>query len=176
MATFKTISTGKNLLPYDGLRGWIDKLEEMGDLRVVEGADVDKGIGQATELLQHHPDAPAVIFDSIPGYKKGHRVLCNMYGTPGRVALTFGLPTNLNKADLSNRILGLVEKSKPIPCEFVDEGPVLENVQIGSDVNVDIFPSPRWHERDGGHYIGTGSYDITRDPDTNTVNLGTYRV
>ena len=176
MATFKTISTGKNLLPYDGLRGWISKLEEMGDLRVVEGADVEKGIGQATELLQHHPDAPAVIFDSIPGYKKGHRILVNMYGTPARMALTFGLPTNLNKMDLSNRILELVEKSKPIPSEFVDEGPVLENIQIGSDVNVDIFPSPRWHERDGGAYIGTGSYDITRDPDSNAVNLGTYRV
>jgi len=70
----------------------------------------------------------------------------------------------------------LVEKTKPIPHEFVDEGPVLENVQIGDDVNVDIFPSPRWHERDGGNYIGTGSYDITRDPDTGLANLGTYRV
>src|SRR5262249_21838908 len=102
MATYKTISTGKNLLPYEGLRGWIDELEKMGDLRIVEGADVDKGIGQASELLEHHEDAPAVVFDSISGYKKGYRVLVNMYGTPARLALTFGLDTRLNKSDLSN--------------------------------------------------------------------------
>ena len=32
------------------------------------------------------------------------------------------------------------------------------------------------HELDGGRYIGTGSSDITRDPDTGWINLGTYRV
>jgi len=39
-----------------------------------------------------------------------------------------------------------------------------------------IFPTPRWHPLDGGRYIGTGSFDITRDPDDGWVNLGTYRV
>src|SRR5919206_233588 len=29
---------------------------------------------------------------------------------------------------------------------------------------------------DGGRYIGTGSFDITRDPDDGWVNVGTYRV
>ena len=38
------------------------------------------------------------------------------------------------------------------------------------------FPTPKWHELDGGRYIGTGSIDITADPDTGWVNLGTYRV
>src|SRR5258706_1158934 len=140
MATLDTISRRKNLLPYEGLRGWIKKLEEIGDLRIVEGADTAKDIGQATELLQHHPDAPAVLFDSIPGHKKGFRVLVNMYGTPSRLALTFGLPTNLGKAELSNRILDAIEHSKAIPPEFVDEGPIVENIQVGSDIDVNIFP------------------------------------
>ena len=133
MATVKTLSRTKekNNLPYDGLRGWLEKLEQVGDLRIVEGANTDKDIGQATELLQHHPDAPAVIFDSIPGHKKGFRVLCNMYGTPARLALTFGLPTNLSKGELSQQILHLIENSKTIHAEFVDEGPVIENIQIG---------------------------------------------
>jgi len=39
-----------------------------------------------------------------------------------------------------------------------------------------IFPAPKWHPLDGGRYIGTGSFDITRDPDDGWVNLGTYRV
>ena len=175
MATLKTAPQKKGLLPYDGLRGWMDKLVEMGDLRVVEGADCKTDIGMATELLQHHDDAPAAIFDSIPGHKKGFRVLVNMYGTPARMALTYGLPTDLNKKDLSRRILGMIQNNHPIAAEYVDDGPVLENVQTGDNVNVDIFPSVRWHEKDGGPYIGTGSYDITRDPDTDSINLGTYR-
>ena len=37
------------------------------------------------------------------------------------------------------------------------------------------FPSPVWHELDGGRYIGTGTYSITRDPEENWLNAGAYR-
>ena len=114
MATIERIATRKNLLPYDGLRGWIEKVDAMGDLRLVEGADCQTDIGMATELLNHHPDAPTALFDSIPGYKKGFRVIVNQFGTPARIALTFGLPTDLSKSELSRRMLELIEKSKPI--------------------------------------------------------------
>jgi 4-hydroxy-3-polyprenylbenzoate decarboxylase len=33
-----------------------------------------------------------------------------------------------------------------------------------------------WHDKDGGRYIGTGSYNVTRDPETGWINIGTYRV
>jgi 4-hydroxy-3-polyprenylbenzoate decarboxylase len=52
---------------------------------------------------------------------------------------------------------------------------VLEEVSEGEDVNVLKFPTPVWHEKDGGRYIGTGCAVITRDPDSNWVNLGAYR-
>jgi 4-hydroxy-3-polyprenylbenzoate decarboxylase len=32
-----------------------------------------------------------------------------------------------------------------------------------------------WHEKDGGRYIGTGTYSITRDPEENWLNAGAYR-
>lgn len=38
-----------------------------------------------------------------------------------------------------------------------------------------MFPTPRWHDGDGGRYIGTACMVITRDPDTGWVNVGTYR-
>ena len=41
----------------------------------------------------------------------------------------------------------------------------MENVYTGKDVNLWKFPSPKWHDLDGGRYIGTGSATITRDPD-----------
>ena len=37
------------------------------------------------------------------------------------------------------------------------------------------FPSPVWHELDGGRYIGTGTYSITRDPEEDWLNAGAYR-
>ena len=31
----------------------------------------------------------------------------------------------------------------------------------GDDIDVTNFPAPKWHERDGGRYIGTGSFNVT---------------
>src|SRR5512143_184824 len=90
--------------------------------------------------------------------------------------MTLGLPPGSNSFQLSEAFTEAFQETKAIPYEFVDDGPILENVQMGDDVNVLSFPSPLWHELDGGRYIGTGSYNITQDPDEGWVNLGTYRV
>lgn len=160
---------------YDDLRGWIDQARKLGEVRDVEGATWEEDIGMATELLHHSDPAPAALFDKIPGYPKGHRILTNFFGAK-RMNMTMGLPDGLSRVELSNEFNKAFQESKPIPYEFVKKGPILENVQTGDKVNVLSFPTPRWHERDGGRYIGTGSYDITQDPDEGWVNLGTYRV
>ena len=64
----------------------------------------------------------------------------------------------------------------PIPPEEVPTGPVFENIQTGNDVNVLAFPSPKWHELDGGPYIGTECMVINKDPESDWINVGTYRV
>jgi UbiD family decarboxylase len=46
----------------------------------------------------------------------------------------------------------------------------------GEEVDLTVFPAPKWHAGDGGRYIGTGSFNITRDPDEGWINCGTYRV
>jgi 4-hydroxy-3-polyprenylbenzoate decarboxylase len=46
----------------------------------------------------------------------------------------------------------------------------------GADVDITRFPAPKWHEPDGGRYIGTGSFNVSRDPDEGWINCGTYRV
>jgi UbiD family decarboxylase len=53
---------------------------------------------------------------------------------------------------------------------------VLENIRRGKDVDLLAFPTPRWFELDGGRYIGTGSVNITHDPEEGWTNLGTARV
>ena len=61
------------------------------------------------------------------------------------------------------------------PHEIVEDGPVFENIMTGDDIDVTKFPSPIWHEKDGGRYIGTGTYSVTRDPEENWFNAGAYR-
>ena len=46
----------------------------------------------------------------------------------------------------------------------------------GDDVDVTRSPRRKWHEPDGGRYIGTGSFNVTRDPEEGWINCGTYRV
>jgi len=160
---------------YDDLRGWMEETKKLGELREVDGLSWQEEIGVATEFINRTDPAPAAVFDKIPGYPKGHRVLVNSFGGK-RMNMTLGFPTNLRKVELSNAFLEDFMEAKPIPYQVVEKGPILENVQTGNDVNVLSFPTPLWHELDGGRYIGTGSYDITQDPDEKWINLGTYRV
>ncbi|RME43461.1 MAG: UbiD family decarboxylase [Chloroflexi bacterium] len=160
----------------DGLRGWLDAVDRLGELRRVTGATWQEDIGMATEILQQSENAPAVLFDEIPGHEPGFRVLVNNFGSMRRIALALGLPPEENTMTLIDLWREKLRQVEPIPPTFVDDGPVLQNVMRDDEVNVLKFPTPIWHEQDGGRYIGTASADITRDPDEGWVNLGTYRV
>jgi 4-hydroxy-3-polyprenylbenzoate decarboxylase len=163
-------------LHYKDLREWLDHVDRMGQLRFVHGANAEEEIGAATDVLQHTAEAPAVLFDQVPGYDPDFRVLVNSFGATDRVALTLGLPRGLSKVDLADAWRNKIKGLRPQPPVLVNDGPIFENVRRGEEVDMTIFPTPKWHPGDGGRYIGTGSYDITRDPDDGWVNLGTYRV
>ena len=63
-----------------------------------------------------------------------------------------------------------------MPPRLVTTGPVFENVLRGDQIDVFRFPTPKWHAGDGGRYIGTECVIISKDPDSDWVNIGTYRV
>jgi 4-hydroxy-3-polyprenylbenzoate decarboxylase len=75
-----------------------------------------------------------------------------------------------------DRFLELTETSRALAPRVVKDGPVMENVLRGDEVDVLKFPAPQWHPLDGGRYLGTGVVDVLKDPDSDWVNLGTYRV
>ncbi len=162
---------------YDDLREYIEEVDRLGELRRIDGASWEEDIGLATELLQHSEAAPCALFDQIPGYPKGHRVFTNFFGGQ-RQNITLGFPPHLNKFELSQAFNKAFKEiiQKPIPYEVVETGPVMENIQDGAEVDVTSLPVPLWHADDGGRYIGTGSFNVTRDPEENWVNVGTYRV
>lgn len=160
---------------FDDLRGWLAAARELGELRDVEGATWEEDIGMATELLHHSDPAPAALFDKIPGHPDGFRVLTNFFGGK-RMNMTLGFPNARDKVALADDFVALYRNAEPIPHEVVNSGPILENIQTGDAVDILSFPAPLWHELDGGRYIGTGSFNVTQDPDEDWVNLGTYRV
>jgi 3-polyprenyl-4-hydroxybenzoate decarboxylase len=71
-------------------REWLERVDGIGQLRTVRGVDWERGIGEVAELLDHAEGSPAVLFDEVPGYPAGHRVLVNASGTPQRQAVTLG--------------------------------------------------------------------------------------
>ncbi len=161
---------------HQDLREWIDLVDAMGELRRVAGARWEDEIGPITELAQHREDGPCVLFDEIPGVPPGYRLVSNALGSLRRAALTLHMEPARTAMDLVKAWRERARRLRPIPPKVVSEGPVLENVLVGDRINLLAFPTPKWHEHDGGRYIGTGSVDITRDPEGGWVNLGTYRV
>ena len=68
------------------------------------------------------------------------------------------------------------ERSRLTNPTPVNGGPLLDNVLEGKDVNIQSIPTPVWHERDGGPFIGTACMVAMRDPDSGWVNYGCYRI
>lgn len=163
-----------------GLRPWIDTMRERSDLVEIAGAHWDLEIGGLTELISAASDEPAaLLFDDIPGYPSGSRVLTNIVDTPSRLAYTLGMEhrgTALDFVRSWRERQGRIEAIPPRPVAAEDH---FRNIDIGDDVDLLRFPIPRWHEGDGGRYIGTACMVLTRPPDSHDdhdVNSGTYRV
>lgn len=161
---------------FNDIRDWIKESEKLGELKRVEHADWDLEIGVIVDLYQERMGLPALLFDKIKGYPPGYRILANSLTSIRRIALTLGLSPDSDAIEIVRVWLGYLRNSTLIPPKVVENGPVLENVQEKDDINLLSFPSPKWHEHDGGRFMGTGCLVIMKDPDSNWVNLGVYRV
>jgi UbiD family decarboxylase len=158
------------------LRAFLDEIKTAGELREIPGADWNLEIGALTELFAEQTPTPALLFDGIPDYSNGRRVLSNVLFSPLRQSLALGVAPELRGIALVQLVKSRLAQLKPIPPEESKDAPVLQNILQGNEVNVLKFPAPHWHEKDGGRYIGTFDAVICRDPDSGYINVGTYRV
>lgn len=161
------------------LREWVATMEDLGELQVVSGADRDYEIGAITDL-NAKKRGKALLFDDIPGFEgKGRVVSCTM-SRAARLAATLGLDPALTDMQLVRALRGKPAQWERDAPRFdpvtVTEGAVTQEVLSRGQFDLTDIPAPLWHEGDGGHYIGTGSLVITKDPDDDVVNVGTYRV
>jgi UbiD family decarboxylase len=162
---------------FDDLQSFIEACKEIDDWRLIEGADWDLEIGALTEATAELlTEPPLLVFDNIKGYPAGYEVVALPIASYRRAALALGLPVDKPKLELLRLAARKVSDAKPIPPVKVGGGVVMQNVFQGDAVDVLRFPVPRYHASDGGRYIGTGDTLISRDPESDFVNMGTYRM
>ncbi|TME28764.1 MAG: UbiD family decarboxylase, partial [Chloroflexi bacterium] len=82
------------------LRDWLKRVDALGELQTVRGANTEADIGMATELLGRTRPSKATLFDEITGYRKGFRVLSNGLGSFPRIAVTLGLDPTASPHEL----------------------------------------------------------------------------
>lgn len=166
--------------PLLSLRSYLADIEEMGELGHVRGAHWDLEIGAIAELSYRRPRPKALLFDEIAGYPEGYRVLTGSTGSSRRLGRALDLGSELDDAGLVDALRGKPSRwaasARDFPVEEVARAPFHENVVEAADVDLLAFPVPRWHEHDGGRFIGTGCLVVTSDPETGVHNGGCYRM
>jgi 4-hydroxy-3-polyprenylbenzoate decarboxylase len=118
---------------------------------------------------------PMLLFDRIKGYPEGYRIAAKPYSTDARTALALDLPEGASAFEMFQVYRERIRSFRGVPPVEVSSGPVMQNVLEDERVDLTRFPTPVWHQRDGGPYFGTGCTVVTRDPDEGWVNAGTYR-
>lgn len=151
------------------LRTFLALARERDEVEVIRGADPYLEMGALYELSLRDLYPRVLLFEAIPGFPPDYRVIVNV-----RFSKIFVGELNVEavKAFRSRRRW----EGEPILPVEVATGPILANVKVGEDVHVRAFPAPHWHKLDGGPYIGTECLVITKDPESDWVNVGTYRV
>src|SRR5262245_64765788 len=87
-------------MPNNDLRNWIAEIEAAGELKIIRGAEPKEEIGGIVDLYQRRMGNAAVMFDEVPGFPKGHRVLANILTSVPRINIALGLPPAASEMEL----------------------------------------------------------------------------
>lgn len=161
-------------MPYDDLREFIERLKKAGDLIEIE-EEVDWNL-EAGAIMRRCSEvhAPAPLFNNIKGYPKGYRLLGELLATLRRFAIAMDMDPETPYYDLLDDYMN--RRKNPVKPILVSDGPCKENIHIGKDVDLLKLPVPILHEGDGGRFIGTWNIGVCKDPDSDWMNWGTYRL
>ncbi|MDG1311506.1 MAG: 4-hydroxy-3-polyprenylbenzoate decarboxylase [Porticoccaceae bacterium] len=178
-------------MKYSDLREFIAFLEQRGELvRIAQ--EVDPNL-EMTEISDRtlRAKGPALLFENPKGY--GTPVLCNLFGTPERVAMGMGQESVNALRDVGTLLAFLKEPEPPkglrdlwekrhdfkqvlnMPVKEVSKAQCQEIVLEGDDVDLDKLPIQTCWPGDVGPLV-TWALAITRGPEKERQNLGIYRM
>src|SRR5712691_5418151 len=157
-------AAGRSIVANKDLRNWIGAVEAAGELKTIRGAEPKEEIGGIVDIYQRGMGRPAVMFDEVPGFPKGFRVLANILTSVPRINIALGLPPHGSEMDLIHWWRNYMREAPTHQPREVNGGPLLDNVAEGAAVDLTNIPTPIWHEHDGGHYIGTACMVVMKDP------------
>jgi len=162
--------------PFNDLREFIQKLEEEGELKRINAeVDWDLEIGAIMRKV-HDVEGPAILFEKIKDYAKEFNFFCGGLGTYSRYAIAMGVAKDTGIREIIKEYRDRIKS--PIKPKILDKtkSPCKENILIGEDIDLFRFPTPFWHQWDGGRYMGTFHTVTVRDPDSDWVNVALYRM
>jgi 4-hydroxy-3-polyprenylbenzoate decarboxylase len=178
-------------MKYSDLREFIAFLEQRGELvRITQ--EVDPNL-EMTEISDRtlRAKGPALLFENPKGYDTP--VLCNLFGTPERVAMGMGQETVSALRDVGTLLAFLKEPEPPkglrdlwekrhdfkqvlnMPVKEVSKAPCQEIVLEGDDVDLGKLPIQTCWPGDVGPLV-TWALAVTRGPEKERQNLGIYRM
>ncbi|MDU0810018.1 MAG: UbiD family decarboxylase [Burkholderia sp.] len=182
-------------MKYRDLRDFIECLKDIGELRCVTQSV--SPMLEMTELCSRmlRAGGPALLFSAPTGYS--FPILCNLFGTPHRVALGMGIDdsddTALKSLREIGRLLSVLKEPDPpkglkdiskiisfakvlwdmVP-KSISAPPCQEIVQEGNDVDLYILPIQTCWPGDVAPLVTFG-LTVTLGPNKKRQNLGIYR-
>ena len=128
------------------LRDWLNVVDALGELKTVRGAHWNLEIGSLSEANYRQARSPALLFDEIPDYPKGFRVLTGASNSPRRLGIALRMGSEFTSAGLVQALRGKpIEweaRAPELSPELLPDGPVKENVLLGDQIDLDRFPTP----------------------------------
>jgi phenylphosphate carboxylase beta subunit len=154
------------------LRDFIKQAESDGMLqRIKAEVDWDLELSHIAKLNEEK-QGPALLFENVKDYDSP--VLTSVCTTTERLALIMGMPKDSTLVDLMRH---WVERGETkVPPKLVDTGPCKQNKMMADEVDLFKFPVPKFFPMDGGRFFGTAHFVVTKDPESDWVNVGTYRL
>ena len=178
-------------MKHSDLRSFISFLEQQGELvRITQ--EVDPNL-EMTEISDRtlRAKGPALLFENPKGYSMP--VLCNLFGTPKRVAMGMGQDSVSALRDVGELLAFLKQPEPPknlrdlwdkrhdfkqvlnMPVKTFKKAPCQEVIIEGDQVDLGQIPIQTCWPGDAAPLI-TWPLVITRGPDKERQNLGIYRM
>jgi phenylphosphate carboxylase beta subunit len=154
------------------MRDFIAQAEAEGMLKRIK-AEVDWNLELShIAKLNEEKRGPALLFENVKGYDSP--VITSVCTTTERLALIMNEPRDFTLVDLMK--VWVDKHDNAVPPKLVETGPCKENIMMGDDIDLFRFPAPKFYPLDGGRFFGTAHFVVTKDPESNWVNIGTYRL